>query len=120
MKFLQSRVEVGVLLHPSGSGVWIRMKSKWKCPHCSQTCGRRWNLKVHINRKHHGSGSGTSTIRSTEHILWDGSSDVDLNNYEDPRKMPYENTGYRDYLRSKPKNQETGMSFLKPIVDTEK
>ena len=28
----------------------------WQCPHCSRSCSRRWNLVVHIGRKHGGVG----------------------------------------------------------------
>jgi hypothetical protein len=31
-------------------------KTKWLCPHCSQTSSRHWNLKIHIRRKHHRIG----------------------------------------------------------------
>jgi hypothetical protein len=33
-----------------------RSRQKWHCQHCSQTSSRRWNLKTHIGRKHHGIG----------------------------------------------------------------
>ena len=29
---------------------------KWQCPHCSLSSSRRWNLVVHIRRKHGGVG----------------------------------------------------------------
>jgi len=29
-------------------------KGPYHCPHCLQTCSRRWNMKVHIQRKHGG------------------------------------------------------------------
>jgi hypothetical protein len=29
-------------------------KEPYRCPHCHQTCSRRWNMKVHIQRKHEG------------------------------------------------------------------
>ena len=31
-----------------------RMKIPYKCPYCIQFCTRRWNLGVHIERKHKG------------------------------------------------------------------
>jgi hypothetical protein len=33
-------------------------REPWKCPHadCKQECGREWNLKRHIIRKHGGEG----------------------------------------------------------------
>lgn len=30
------------------------MSKPYPCPHCSQKCPRRWNLSVHIQRKHPG------------------------------------------------------------------
>jgi hypothetical protein len=33
-----------------------RSRQKWRCPHCSQTSSRHWNLKTHIGRKHQGTG----------------------------------------------------------------
>src|SRR6476659_10186204 len=29
-------------------------REPYHCPHCHQTCSRRWNMKVHIQRKHGG------------------------------------------------------------------
>jgi hypothetical protein len=34
----------------------IAKEKGWLCPYCPQTCPRRWNLKVHIKRKHNGIG----------------------------------------------------------------
>jgi hypothetical protein len=31
-------------------------KEPYHCPHCRQTCSRKWNLKVHIQRRHGGIG----------------------------------------------------------------
>jgi hypothetical protein len=31
-------------------------REPYHCPHCHQTCSRRWNMKVHIQRKHGGIG----------------------------------------------------------------
>jgi hypothetical protein len=31
-------------------------KMKWKCPNCPQTSATRWNMEVHIKRKHVGHG----------------------------------------------------------------
>lgn len=47
-----------------------RSRQKWHCQHCSQTSSRRWNLKTHIGRKHHGTGQpvredGTHSIATS-------------------------------------------------------
>jgi hypothetical protein len=34
----------------------VNNRLKWCCPHCSQTSSRYWNLEVHIERKHQGTG----------------------------------------------------------------
>jgi hypothetical protein len=34
----------------------VNNRLKWCCPHCSQTSSRHWNLKKHIERRHHGIG----------------------------------------------------------------
>ncbi len=33
-----------------------KQRQKWRCPHCSQRSARRWNLEVHIKRRHNGKG----------------------------------------------------------------
>ena len=38
--------------------------NQWKCPHCPQTSSRRWNLEVHINRRHGGTGYAIQTTSS--------------------------------------------------------
>jgi hypothetical protein len=30
------------------------VRKPYQCPYCSQTCPRKWNLKIHINRRHKG------------------------------------------------------------------
>jgi hypothetical protein len=37
-------------------------KKGWHCPVCPQTSSRRWNLEVHIRRKHLDSGAGVKPI----------------------------------------------------------
>jgi hypothetical protein len=32
------------------------MEKKWHCPHCTQVSTRRWNVEVHISRKHGRAG----------------------------------------------------------------
>jgi hypothetical protein len=32
------------------------MEKKWHCPHCTQASTRRWNVEVHISRKHDRAG----------------------------------------------------------------
>jgi hypothetical protein len=34
----------------------VNNRLKWRCPHCSQTSSRHWNLEVHIKRWHQGIG----------------------------------------------------------------
>jgi hypothetical protein len=36
--------------------IMTQKKMKWKCPSCPQTSARRWNIEVHIKRKHLGHG----------------------------------------------------------------
>jgi hypothetical protein len=50
--------------------IYLITKEKgWFCPHCPQTCPRRWNLKIHIKRKHNGIGdpleAGLTSTNST-------------------------------------------------------
>ena len=50
--------------------IYLITKEKgWFCPHCPQTCPRRWNLKIHIKRKHNGIGdpldAGSTSTNST-------------------------------------------------------
>ncbi len=33
-----------------------KQRQKWCCPYCSQRSSRRWNLEVHIKRRHNGIG----------------------------------------------------------------
>ena len=37
--------------------VWPHMNSMWKCPHCTQTSNRGWNIQAHVLRKHNGFGT---------------------------------------------------------------
>lgn len=45
------------------------MKNIWLCPHCEQTSTRHWNLKTHIDRKHHGMGKPVSVNPSSTRNL---------------------------------------------------
>ncbi|HEX7180069.1 MAG TPA: hypothetical protein VF220_10120 [Nitrososphaeraceae archaeon] len=33
------------------------MNLMWKCPHCTQTSNRGWNIQAHVLRKHNGFGT---------------------------------------------------------------
>ena len=33
-------------------------RTEYRCPHCTQTSSRRWNLKTHMQRRHSGGGIG--------------------------------------------------------------
>lgn len=38
------------------AGVMIPMVKNYKCPFCTQESSRRFNMEVHIKRRHHGVG----------------------------------------------------------------
>ena len=45
-----------LLLYPNGISITIKLKKKlnneYQCPYCSQTSTRKYNIQVHIERKH--------------------------------------------------------------------
>jgi hypothetical protein len=41
------------------------MKSRWNCPYCEQTGNRRWNIAVHVERKHPGLYNPLPSMRQT-------------------------------------------------------
>jgi hypothetical protein len=42
------------------------MTRQWECPFCDQTSERKWNLKVHLNRKHDGLGQPAYMSKTKE------------------------------------------------------
>jgi hypothetical protein len=54
----------------------------YSCPFCQQTSSRKWNLQVHLIRKHHGVGSPLENN-------WDERSSGAHNKYSSKRILPF-------------------------------
>ena len=54
----------------------------YSCPFCQQTSSRKWNLQVHLIRKHHGVGSPLENNR-------DERSSGAHNKYSSKRIVPF-------------------------------
>src|SRR5947209_3854994 len=69
---------------------------QWKCPRCDQTSSRHWNLKVHIKRKHGGTGVPVKERESMQFV-----PDVSLegNNYQNLMQNHKPNYAYFSALR---------------------
>ena len=49
------------------------MKTKgWRCPYCSQTSSRHWNMQVHIKRRHSGIGEPLLSYNMNSSKKWNG------------------------------------------------
>ena len=55
-----------------------RKKKHILCPYCTETCSTNWNLRIHIQRKHHGKAK-PATPRSYATSTQFSSSDVSRN-----------------------------------------
>lgn len=82
-----------------------RNQKDWRCPHCSQTSSRHWNLEIHIKRKHgirhpieagsHSNNIGTTGRCSADtdrmKVIRPFSSRVGLKEDESPKTNPSDN-----------------------------
>jgi hypothetical protein len=111
-----------------------RSSQKWHCQHCSQTSSRRWNLKTHIGRKHHGIGQpvrqdGTHSITMSNAAI-EFIPDTDMmmslqnnnNNYELSHQVHPNSFSRSSYLRKEedtPKKRDILdeiLEFWRPIT----
>jgi hypothetical protein len=87
-----------------------RSSQKWHCQHCLQTSSRRWNLKAHIGRKHHGIGQpvrqdGTHSITMSNAAAIEFIPDMMMslqnnnNNYELSHQVHPNSFSRSSYLR---------------------
>jgi hypothetical protein len=108
------------------------MVKKWACPHCRQMFSRLWNLNVHMERKHGGSGAALKpTIESPVEV----STLIGENPRYNEQLSPLDCSSYLDSkVKSPPSitnpidSQSLGarsiledvLSIIKPVVELKK
>src|SRR5919108_2395558 len=78
-----------------------KMRKGFACPFqfCDQICSRKWNMKVHLKRKHYGQGQPVDLSKSNED-QYGNNNDLLLNQQSQPLQHPLNsasNSGFFPY-----------------------
>jgi hypothetical protein len=76
-----------------------KMRKGFACPFpfCDQICSRKWNMKVHLKRKHDGQGQPVDLSKIKED-QYGNNNDLLLNQQSQPLQHPLNSAGYPGFF----------------------